>query len=132
MTGPGPFPPLAGEGVVAKQRRMRGVARSATASRSSAQFVIASRIRTTANSVDAITSSFGNPKALISQTDVTNFVGQPYSAMLCNILRLTIRSRRAPRDPPHPSLLRNDTFPRKGGRTAPFLWRPLVSQGGRA
>jgi hypothetical protein len=31
------------------------------------------------------------------------------------ILRvLSNRSHRAPRDPPHPSLLRNDTFPRKG------------------
>jgi len=37
------------------------------------------------------------------------------------ILRvLRNRSHRAPRDPPHPSLLRNDTFPRKGGRTAPL------------
>ena len=37
------------------------------------------------------------------------------------ILRvLNKRSHRAPRDPPHPSLLRNDTFPRKGGRTAPL------------
>jgi len=37
------------------------------------------------------------------------------------ILRvLNNRSHRAPRDPPHPSLLRNDTFPRKGGRTAPL------------
>jgi len=33
---------------------------------------------------------------------------------------LNNRSHRAPRDPPHPSLLRNDTFPRKGGRTAPL------------
>ena len=37
------------------------------------------------------------------------------------ILRvLSNRSHRAPRDPPHPSLLRNDTFPRKGGRTVPL------------
>jgi hypothetical protein len=55
----GPLPPLRGK-VAGEARRMRGVARSATASRSSAQFVIASRIRATASSVDAITSSFGN------------------------------------------------------------------------
>jgi hypothetical protein len=36
---------------------------------------------------------------------------------LLSILRmLKIQSHRAPRDPPHPSLLRNDTFPREGGR----------------
>ena len=28
----------------------------------------------------------------------------------------TARSHLAPLDPPHPSLLRNDTFPREGGR----------------
>ena len=39
----------------------------------------------------------------------------------------TIQSRRAPRDPPHPSLLRNDTFPRKGGRSAgPFIDHPSL------
>ena len=55
----GHLPPLRGK-VAGEARRMRGVARSATASRSSAQFVITSRIRATASSVDAITSSFGN------------------------------------------------------------------------
>ena len=48
------------EKVAGDARRMRGIARSATASRSSTQFVIASRIRATASFVDAITSSFGN------------------------------------------------------------------------
>ena len=43
-----------------------------------------------------------------------------HDANLRNILRLNIRSHRALRDPPHPSLLRNDTFPRKGGRKRPF------------
>ena len=39
-----------------------------------------------------------------------------HGAMLRDILQLNRSSRRALRDPPHPSLLRNDTFPRKGGR----------------
>ena len=36
-------------------------------------------------------------------------------------LVLTDQSHLAPLDPPHPSLLRNDTFPRKGGRER--AWR---------
>jgi hypothetical protein len=68
------------EKVAGEARRMRGVARSATALRSSAQFVIASRIRATASSVDAITSSFGNrrtSKPCFSQPGVTGLVGKP-------------------------------------------------------
>jgi len=48
------------------------------------------------------------------------------------ILRvLNIPSRRAPRDPPHPSLLRNDTFPRKGGRDARAVRGATFSRCGR-
>jgi hypothetical protein len=59
-----------------------------------------------------------NPKALISQPDVTNFVGKP---LLQDIMTWPVTfDKSIEADPPHPSLLRNDTFPRKGGRMEPF------------
>jgi hypothetical protein len=178
---------------------MRGVARRATALRSSAQFVIASRIRATTSSVEPNYKFVRQPKnlkALFSQPGVTVIVGKPLRgdrmawtvnlhnqptfeadklkdkiaqrnlplklravaspvahrapnqclglngprALLARetaqygsrdvlrhdvkrrrILRvLSNRSHRAPARSPHPSLLRNDTFPRKGGRTVPL------------
>ncbi len=70
--------PLAGEGVVAKQRRMRGVALSATASPSSARHRIADpRHRQLRRRNHKLVRQPKNPKALISQPDVTTFVGEP-------------------------------------------------------
>jgi hypothetical protein len=165
------------------------------ASWGSAHFVIASRIRATASSVETITSSFGNrrtrkpcspnqasrsssasrcsviswlgpsistKKSPFKADEIKNMVaarnlplkpgaiaspiskGAPNECLRLNGLRalfarksteygprdflchrvkllsilrmLKIQSHRAPRDPPHPSLLRNDTFPREGGR----------------
>jgi hypothetical protein len=55
-----PLPPLAGEGAPCVSKgRMRGVARRATALSSVAHIANATRIRTTASSVEPITNAFG-------------------------------------------------------------------------